>query len=278
MKILYISPENTVGLLSTWKKVHEKLGNECDFITMYKSKQKFDDGICLNLPFINTTSNYIDFRNQYYKMTRGPLGAQEEIKNSIYNKNNFFESIYFFIRDFVWSFTIEKAIKEYNLMDYDYYHFEWGMDLYRNCKFAKKIKSLGKPIIASYHGQDIRTRGVFQEMDKIVDINITSEIDLLEIYNKLNHLFLPYDVNNQKYNLQVNNTIKICHAPTNRYYKGSEIIIPICKKLADQNNHVEFILIENRKHDEVIKIKRNCDIIVDQIEDRGGVGLWNELG
>ena len=63
MKILYISPENTVGLLSIWKKIHEMQGNTCDFVTMYKSKQGFDDGLCLNLPFIGTGDKYIYMRN-----------------------------------------------------------------------------------------------------------------------------------------------------------------------------------------------------------------------
>ena len=39
MKILYISPENTVGTMSLWKKAHEMHGNTCDFITFYKSIQ-----------------------------------------------------------------------------------------------------------------------------------------------------------------------------------------------------------------------------------------------
>ena len=52
MKILYISPENTVGLLPIWKKAHENMGNQCEIITLYKSKQFQDNGICLNLPMI----------------------------------------------------------------------------------------------------------------------------------------------------------------------------------------------------------------------------------
>ena len=52
MKILYISPENTVGTLSTWKKFHESKNNQCDFITFYKTANNFDAGMCLNLPLI----------------------------------------------------------------------------------------------------------------------------------------------------------------------------------------------------------------------------------
>ena len=74
MKILYISPENTVGTLSLWKRAHEELGNECSFITLYPSKQQYDEGICLNLPLIHTSSWYIKSRHLYYQKYRGKLG------------------------------------------------------------------------------------------------------------------------------------------------------------------------------------------------------------
>ena len=49
MRILYISPENTVGTLSLWKKEHERRGNYCRTLTFFKSPKNFDDDICLNL-------------------------------------------------------------------------------------------------------------------------------------------------------------------------------------------------------------------------------------
>ena len=251
MKILYISPENTVGLLTIWKKIHEANGHEAKFITMYPSKQKFDDGICLNLPFINTSNRYINLRNQYYKITRGPLGNQEiKSDKSIYNQSNFIEKIYFPIRDVVWRQYFEKIIKEYNLFDFDYYNFEWGMDIYRNFSFVKRLKKMNKPIIAHYHGQDIRTRGIFYNMDKMANLNLTSEIDLINQYKKLNHLPLPFMFPFKKPTFKVNNTIKICHATTNRYYKGSDFIIQIGKQLERENDNVKFVLIENKSNEE----------------------------
>ena len=121
MKILYISPENTVGLLSIWKKIHEMQGNTCDFVTMYKSKQGFDDGLCLNLPFIGTGDKYIYMRNAYYKMTRGAMGDQEVVSSiPPFNAANSFERLYHGLRDWVWKSKIERMIQLYNLLDYDY--------------------------------------------------------------------------------------------------------------------------------------------------------------
>ena len=273
MKILYVSPENTVGLLTIWKEIHKNNGHEARFITMYPSKQKFDNGICLNLPFINTSDAYINSRNLYYKITRGPLGDQEIKSNkSIYNKSNLIEKIYFPIRDQIWKRYFEKIIREYNLFDFDYYHFEWGMDIYRNFSFVKKLKKMNKPIIAHYHGQDIRTRGIFYDMDQMADLNLTSEIDLMGQYKKLNYLPLPFIFPPQKPSFKINATIKICHATTNRYYKGSELIIRVCRRLEKENSNVKFLLIENKSHEELMKIKGKCDINIDQIGDKGGWG------
>ena len=45
MKILYISPENTVGTMTLWKEIHQKNGNECEVLTMYKSLNQSDINI-----------------------------------------------------------------------------------------------------------------------------------------------------------------------------------------------------------------------------------------
>ena len=59
MKILYISPENTVGTMSLWKKAHELKGNECQVLTLYKSLNQSEPGICLNLPFISVSYTHL---------------------------------------------------------------------------------------------------------------------------------------------------------------------------------------------------------------------------
>ena len=71
MKILYISPINTVGTLDLWKKFHESKGNKCEYITLFKSPLSVDNGICLNLPFIAHSKLSVGARRTYYKMARG---------------------------------------------------------------------------------------------------------------------------------------------------------------------------------------------------------------
>ena len=274
MKILYIAPENTVGTLNVWKGMHEKRGNQCDFITLYRSAGQFDPGICLDLPFVWANSTYMNLRHQYYKASRGPLGDYQEKDGfpPVWEPSNIFEGLYFKVRDWAWSFRIEPAIERYNLFEYDLIHLEWGLEFYRDGRLIDRLHKKGIPVVCTYHGQDMRTRGVIRKIDEYSSLNLTSELDLLEKHPNLKYLFLPFETDNYKPNLDIGDKIRICHSPTNRYYKGSESIIPACEKLANLNEDIEFILIENMTNQEAREIKSTCDILIDQVHNRGGWG------
>ena len=274
MKILYISPENTVGVLCSWKRAHEAKGNECTFITLYKSKHKYDPGICLNLPLINTSSWYLGGRNLYYQMFRGKMGDHKEKDGypPVWEPNTKLEKMYFQFRDWLWHFTVEPAIESLGLMDYDIIHLEWGLEFYRDGRFVNRLAEAEKPIVCTYHGQDMRTRGVISKIDSVSSLNVTSELDLLKRHPNIYYLFLPFNSKEFSPDYQIRDKIRICHSPTNRHYKGSDTIIPICETLEQENKNVEFVLIENKPYDETLRIKQSCDILVDQVHNRGGWG------
>jgi len=273
MKILYIAPENTVGTLTLWKKIHEERGNECQMITLYRSSNHLDSDICLDLPMISSQSWYMNLRHKYYQIIRGPLGDYQEKEGypPTWKTANIIEKLFFKFRDWVWSFKIEPVIEKYNLLNYDIVHLEWGLEFYRDGRFVKRLHENNIPIICTYHGQDLRTRGVIQNIDQYSRLNLTSEVDLLEKHPNINYLFLPYDTSQHDPVYEPGNPIRICHTPTNRYYKGSETIISICERIAEEEN-VEFILVENRSNSETQKIKNSCDILIDQVHNRGGWG------
>ena len=193
MKILYISPENTVGTLNLWKQAHEARGNECTFITLFPSKHKYDPGICLNLPLIKANPQYMQSRHRYYQLVRDGAGDYQERKGCppVWKPNSKLECWYFQFRDWLWHFKVESAIEELELLKYDLYHLEWGLEFYRDGRFVKKIQELGKPIVCTYHGQDLRTRGVIPIIDEASCLNVTSELDLLQKHPDLKYLFLP---------------------------------------------------------------------------------------
>jgi len=231
LKILYISPENTVGILSYWKKAHELNGNLCRFITFYKTAAGYEEDILLNLPFIASKPWYIGLRRWMIQNTEGRESHSNlEGYPPVWNPPAWQKTLWQ-IREACWRPKINRTIRDYELEDFDIYHFEWGLDFYRNAEFAKKMKARGKKIICHFHGQDLRNRGVIPEMDAISDLNLTNELDLTYMHPSLNYLFLPYDVRAFNIKQSLGNPITICHATTNRIIKGSDLIIKTCREL-----------------------------------------------
>ena len=273
MKILYISPENTVGTLSLWREEHISRGNQCRAVTFFRSPRKFEDDLCLDLPFNFTKPLMSKFRNIIYKSYRGSHGYFKEKDGypPLWRPEGFFDSSFFKFKDWLWKPKIEKAIKEYDLFDYDVYHFESGMDFLKNEFFVKQLNYLGKKIICHYHGEDLRSRGVMPYIDKLADLNLTNEVDLLSKHPNIEYIFLPFDTSPFNVKDTISDILKISHAPTNRFYKGSDHIIKVCEKLENQGK-IKFDLIENLPHSQAMERKSKSDIFIDQLGNKGGWG------
>ena len=148
-----------------------------------------------------------------------------------------------------------------------------GLGFYRNARQALKWKKEGKKIVCCYYGSDLRIRGVIKELDEISDLNITSEYDHISLKDDLEYLFYPYDMSELPKNQTAQNeVIKIIHSPTNRQYKGTALILRVIEKI-EREQKIEFLLIENMKRSELLKIKSTCDICIDQVGGTmGGTG------
>ena len=273
MKILYISPENTVGTLSLWREEHISRGNQCRAVTFFRSPRKFEDDLCLDLPFNFTKPLMSKFRNIIYKSYRGSHGYFKEKDGypPLWRPEGFFDSSFFKFKDWLWKSKIEKAIKQYDLFDYDVYHFESGMDFLKNEFFVQQLNHLGKKIICHYHGEDLRSRGVMPYIDKLADLNLTNEVDLLSKHPNIEYIFLPFDTSPFNVKDTISDILKISHAPTNRFYKGSDHIIKVCEKLENQGK-IKFDLIENLPHSQAMERKSKSDIFIDQLGNKGGWG------
>ena len=276
MKILYISPENTVGTLTLWKKEHERRGNHCRTLTFFKSPKSFNDDICLNLPFNFTNPKMANLRNEIYKLYRGEEGYFKEKKGypPVWKPEGFFDNVFLKIKDIIWKPIIYKAIKKFELDKFDVYHFESGMDFLKNESFVKQLIRKNKKIICHYHGEDLRSRGVMPLIDKVSDLNLTNELDLLDKHPNLKYLFLPFETSRFTKKTSLNKILRVGHAPTNRFYKGSDHIIKVCQKLKLERK-IEFDLIENVTNRVALKRKSKLDIFIDQVGDRGGWGKEN---
>ena len=273
MKILYISPENTVGTLTLWKNEHLERGNECRTVTFFRSPKDFDEDICLDLPFNFTKPMLSKLRNLFYKQYRGQEGyfKQKEGYPPIWEPEGRLDGIFLKFKDQIWRPIVEKVIEDYALYDFDVVHFESGMDFLKNEFFVRGLKERRKKIICHYHGEDLRSRGVMPYINTISNLNLTNEVDLLNKHPNIEYLFLPFKTSILNSKKDLNNTIRISHAPTNRYYKGSHTIISICEKLQAEGK-IKFDLIENMAHSIALNKKLKSDIFIDQVGNKGGWG------
>ena len=273
LKILYIAPENNAGTLELWQEAHRNFGNEARFVTLFSNPYDYAEDINLNLPLIPQSKWLAKIRHLFYK-SHGPE-AEYEVRSGYpptWEPHNMLEALFFRARDMVWAPKIRRAVREYDLLDFDIYHLEWGHGFFRSGKVIRQLKESGKHILCTYHGTDIRNRGVIPAIDEAAEVNLTSELDLLSLHPDLEYLFLPFDTRQFAEKPELSSPIRICHATTNRYFKGSETIINVCEKIARQRNDAEFVLIENLPHSKTLEIKQTADIYIDQISNKGGWG------
>lgn len=265
-KILHIAPQNTAGMPMDFVKMHRQFGFESNLVTIYKNKLNFEEDISLNLelPQSKLAKSWRD-----KKMPHTPAG---EIKLKEYKPKNFIEEKFFEIRDFKNKKRINELIEKHNLFDYDIYHFDGGMDFFRNLSFAKELKKRNKKIVCCYFGSDLRTRGIFKELEDISDLLLTVEYDHLLIHKNTNYIFFPFDVNSFIFKVNNNKVKKIIHSPTNRAFKGTDKILRVIDEAKKECNF-EFLLLENIDREELLKIKSNCDLAIDQVGgEMGGSG------
>jgi glycosyltransferase involved in cell wall biosynthesis len=246
-------------------KMHRQKNIHSRLITLYKNTLNFKEDICLDLPFHTGVVSKI-WRDSKIDDSK----SSNELK--FYKPKNVFENIYFKFRDFRNKSIIENTINEYKLYDFDIYHFDGGMDLFRELRFVRKLKTTNKKIVSCYFGSDLRTRGIFKEFDEMSDLNLTVEFDHLNIHPKINYIYFPFDTKKFKIQQRHNSKIKIIHSPTNRKFKGTDKIIKIIDEIKKERDF-DFILLEKIDREEVLKIKSNCDIAIDQVGgELGGSG------
>jgi hypothetical protein len=268
LKILHLAPQNYAGVPYSFYDMHNVCGDYSRLITFHKNPRNFPEDICLGLPLP-------DF-NIAKRWRRKKVADREEqavTTAPIFHPKNLLEKMYFSMNDFLKSGRIYETILEYKLGDFDIIHYDAGLDFFRNTSVAKKWKKEGKKIVCCYYGSDLRIRGIIKELDEISDLNITSEYDHLALKKDLEYLFYPYDPSELPIkNNEENEHVTIVHSPTNRKYKGTELIISVIERIRKEKK-IEFRLMENVDREELLKIKSKCDISIDQVGgNMGGTG------
>ena len=268
LKILHIAPQNYAGVPYDFYKMHLECGDESRLITLHKNQRDFPEDICLNLSLPN-------FKLAKVWRRKKILDREEEhlVSAPFFASKNFLENLYFVFNDKLKRKIIEESIEKYHLNDYDIIHYDTGLDFYRDSRQAKKWKREGKKIVCCYFGSDLRTRGIIKDMDEISDLNITSEFDHLSLKKDLHYLFYPYDpCELPKKKNKLNEKVRIIHSPTNRKFKGTDLIIPVIERIKKEKK-IDFILLENQPRAYVLEEKSKSDICIDQVGGTmGGTG------
>ncbi|MBK6879069.1 MAG: glycosyltransferase family 1 protein [Ignavibacteria bacterium] len=245
-------------------KMHRSSGIDSRLVTMYRNTLNFEEDVCLGLrlPTGSIARKWRDSKVETLSTNTRKISTPKNLP----------EKVFFKLRDYRNSPVIESAINQYGLYDFDIYHFDGGMDFYRDIRFAKELKRRGKKIVCCYYGSDLRTRGIFPELDKISDLNLTVEFDHLNLHQNINYIFFPFDTESYEIKPKRNSSIKIIHSPTNRKFKGTDRILKVIAEV-EKLRKIEFILLENMDRHEVLKIKSSCDLAIDQVGgEMGGSG------
>ena len=268
LKILHIAPLNFAGVPYDFFKMHNSCGDYSRIVTLHKNERIFSEDICLNLPLPNQSLAKIIRKKKIQSLET----MERETVHHFESKNLLEKSYYKFYDSFIQT-KIERIISDYGLNDFDIIHYDGGLDFYRDSRQALKWKKQGKKIVCCYYGSDLRIRGLIKELDEISDLNLTSEYDHLALKKDLKYLFYPYDTSELPTRKdRTNEAIKIIHSPTNRKYKGTELIISVIDKIKKERN-IEFLLMENVDRKKLLEIKSECDISIDQVGGTmGGTG------
>ncbi len=268
LKILHLAPQNYAGVPYSYYRMHIACGDQSRLVTYHKNPLSFPEDICLNLPLPNFKLAKL-WRRQKVDSREESLSTEAPV----FNPKNIFEKLYFDFNDYIKKDTINSAIEKYDLNNFDIIHYDAGLDFYRNARQAIEWKKMGKKIVSVFYGSDLRIRGVIKELDEISDLSITSEYDHLALKKDLEYLFYPYDSSElpEKQN-EKNEVFTIVHSPTNRKYKGTELIISVIEKIKKEKK-INFVLLENCPREEVLEAKSKSDICIDQVGGTmGGTG------
>jgi len=267
--ILHIAPENFAGVPYDFMRMHNSFGDYSRLITLHKNPLGFTEDICLDFP-ISRSSLAQSYRLKSSLVKQGKTQA-----NTMYwQPKSWIDKWYFAYQTQSRISTIERLIATEDLDAFNIIQYDGGLDFTRDSRFAKRWKKMGKSIVTCYYGSDLRARGIIRDMDEMSDLTLTSEFDHLAMKDDLEYVFYPYDPSELP---QVNpqkdfSNIRIIHSPTNRLFKGTELILSVIEHLK-KSFSFEFILLEHLPRHEVLSIKSTCTISIDQVGGAfGGTG------
>lgn len=273
MDVLHVAPINVAGVPYNMMELQRRAGAHARLVTLHRNALTFPEDLCLELPLPRNKAAMMwrSFKRDSQTRTLTRTTQQSESYLPLHHPNNLFEALYFRWDDKRRERPVFDAIATFHLDSFNIIHYDGGLDFFRDARLAKRWKKEGKKIVCHYMGSDLRVRGIDPVMNELSDLNLTNESDHLLRHPDIHYLYIPFDVSPYSVRTEENKRLRIIHSPTNRSAKGTELILPVMEKVRKVRD-VEFVLVENKPHHEVIRIKETCDIAIEQVGNLGGTG------
>ncbi len=271
MRILHVAPQNIAGVPISLVRAERALGHESRLITLFRDRRRYEEDICLELPFIDfwgtrLVKRLVSAREK--RVVHNRLGPVTE-RPPVWRPKGPAERFLVHLRERLWRKAVVKATSNIDFWKFDVYQLDGGLEFFRDGRTVRRLKALGKTVVCCYTGSDLRTRGVLPVVDALADLNLTFEFDHLVLHPNIVHVAFPLEVDRfTPRRARSDGLVRIGHAPTNRHAKGSATILRVVREL-ERHHPVQLVLIENLPHAEALRRKAECDIFIDQIGDLG---------
>lgn len=227
--------------------------------------------------------------------SRGPFGYNCDIDLRMATRSAFGKALT------VSAFLARAAVS------YDVIHFNFGRSLLSGLpgflagleqRDLPLLRALGKGIVVTYQGCDVRQRGFCESrfdvsactacglcdeatdaerarrarvFDRYADAIFALNPDLLRVLPERAE-FLPYTsvdprewVPPMRTRRTVGEPFRILHSPTDRAIKGTASVVSAVERLKARHPNVELVLVENVPHSQVRALYEQADVAVDQL-------------
>lgn len=191
--------------------------------------------------------------------------------------------------------TDQKGLEEkvpQILEDYDLFHFHYGTTLSPDLSDLPKIKKRNKKMIMHHWGNDVRfheqarihnpyvytgdsppNEDIHAKLMKITEYIKEAIVQDYEVYDYVKDYYekvhvIPIAIDLAHFQPHYPSLDKgrplILHAPTNPKFKGTQYVEETIERLKEEYDF-DYRRIEKMNHEEVIKLYRDADIIIDQV-------------
>lgn len=181
------------------------------------------------------------------------------------------ERLWYPVKDHFIRRRIPDIVREFKLGGYDVVHFDGARDLTWTADLAKALKAGGAKIVSVFFGTELRVDGVVPALDALSDLNISVETDHAFLHPNIHCLPAPFELEVPPREPRPRGPLRIVHAPSDRYLKGTDIILAVVERLKARHDF-EFVLVEGVPQAECRRIKNTCDLCIDHVGNRGGTG------